>query len=510
MRTKSICLLFLLGLSLQPAHAQGTVPNLHALRRPGLLHSAGRDPIQGGTTTIPTVLVPIALSFDAKKTAGKPFVMDAAADVSPISARQSSPSSLSRPAAPRSMPTPCCAPPSPRRRMAHAARQAGGEADKYHHSRRLRLRPHLEEERQLLRRCRHRISAEGALQTVPKQDGKLVIAVTHNTTYYAEGDATLAAPGGRTESIRPPETPSCSGRISVPRRRWSKTATCSRSPSNSRSSSTIRCTILCSTAATSRFRETPSRLAASRVALRATRAAAAAHASPPLLPSRTDQYEPQEQFSRVEGLCRSRRRSRLPSAECGAAALVHGLRRVLATRTAFRTRRRSPHPRSHARRGTVRAGAHHPNPQSRQSRQRPAQRASADRLLDRLRLLVRFRSEVSPQWDVIIVAFATPDKNAPRRDHAVPRTPAGLDREQFKADIAYLKSQGKKVMISLGGGGQHFTLADPKRVSQLRLLGDPHRQRIRLRRHRSSTSRARRWPSIPATRTSSIPPRHRS
>ena len=42
--------------------------------------------------------------------------------------------------------------------------------------------------------------------------------------------------------------------------------------------------------------------------------------------------------------------------------------------------------------------------------------------------------------------------------------PAGLDTEQFKSDIAYLKSQGKKVMISLGGGGQHFTLADPKRV----------------------------------------------
>jgi chitinase len=44
------------------------------------------------------------------------------------------------------------------------------------------------------------------------------------------------------------------------------------------------------------------------------------------------------------------------------------------------------------------------------------------------------------------------------------RTPAGLDTEQFKSDIAYLKSQGKKVMISLGGGGQHFTLADPGRV----------------------------------------------
>jgi chitinase len=45
---------------------------------------AGRDPVQGGTTTIPTVLVPIALSFDAKKTAGKPFVMDPAADVSQV------------------------------------------------------------------------------------------------------------------------------------------------------------------------------------------------------------------------------------------------------------------------------------------------------------------------------------------------------------------------------------------------------------------------------------------
>ena len=71
--------------------------------------------------------------------------------------------------------------------------------------------------------------------------------------------------------------------------------------------------------------------------------------------------------------------------------------------------------------------------------------------------------EVSPQWDVIIVAFSTPDRNAPEGTMQF-HTPAGLDTEQFKADIAYLKSQGRKVMISLGGGGQHFTLADPKRV----------------------------------------------
>jgi chitinase len=71
--------------------------------------------------------------------------------------------------------------------------------------------------------------------------------------------------------------------------------------------------------------------------------------------------------------------------------------------------------------------------------------------------------EISPQWDVIIVAFATPDKNAPEGTMQF-QTPAGLDPKQFKADIAYLQSQGKKVMISLGGGGQYFTLADPKRV----------------------------------------------
>ncbi|MBI4892081.1 MAG: glycoside hydrolase [Acidobacteria bacterium] len=71
--------------------------------------------------------------------------------------------------------------------------------------------------------------------------------------------------------------------------------------------------------------------------------------------------------------------------------------------------------------------------------------------------------EVSPQWDVVLVAFSTPDKNAPEGTMQF-RTPGGQDTAQFKADIAWLKSRGKKVLISLGGGGQHFTLADAKRV----------------------------------------------
>ncbi|HTH54166.1 MAG TPA: chitinase [Edaphobacter sp.] len=71
--------------------------------------------------------------------------------------------------------------------------------------------------------------------------------------------------------------------------------------------------------------------------------------------------------------------------------------------------------------------------------------------------------DVSPQWDYILVAFATPDKNAPEGTMRF-SPPTGMDPAVFKADIAYLKSKGKKVMISLGGGGQHFTLADPARV----------------------------------------------
>jgi chitinase len=73
------------------------------------------------------------------------------------------------------------------------------------------------------------------------------------------------------------------------------------------------------------------------------------------------------------------------------------------------------------------------------------------------------RLEPSPQWDVVLVAFATPDHNAPEGTMQF-RTPAGFDAERFKEEITSLKGQGRKVMISLGGGGQYFTLADEKSI----------------------------------------------
>ncbi|MDE3179482.1 MAG: glycoside hydrolase, partial [Acidobacteriota bacterium] len=64
--------------------------------------------------------------------------------------------------------------------------------------------------------------------------------------------------------------------------------------------------------------------------------------------------------------------------------------------------------------------------------------------------------DVSPQWDVVIVAFAPPAKGS--KSLMVFQTPAGYTDAQFKSDIAYLQSKGKKVLISLGGGGQVVTL----------------------------------------------------
>src|SRR5579872_3649534 len=81
MRFQSLGLLALFTLPLPLLQAQGTVPTFQHTAGQATYTLAGADPAKGGTTTIPTVLVPVALSFESKKTSGKPFVMDAAADV---------------------------------------------------------------------------------------------------------------------------------------------------------------------------------------------------------------------------------------------------------------------------------------------------------------------------------------------------------------------------------------------------------------------------------------------
>src|SRR5215475_8608719 len=66
------------------AHAQGSVPTFRVAAGQASYTLAGRDRAQGGTASIPTLLVPVQLSFDTKRIAGKPFVMDAVPDARSI------------------------------------------------------------------------------------------------------------------------------------------------------------------------------------------------------------------------------------------------------------------------------------------------------------------------------------------------------------------------------------------------------------------------------------------
>ena len=197
MRIQSICLLFLLAPCLRLAHAQGTVPTFQHASGQSSYTLAGRDPAQGGTTTIPTVLVPVTLSFEARKTAGKHFIMDAAPDVprvlrSPVFSKFDFPSGGATQYADALL------------------RTTFPKAEGWHT---LLGKPEVKPVKitvpvgygYILTSKKTGASFAVAdleflqkelFKQLPKQPGKLVIAVTHNTTYYAEGDATICCSWG--------------------------------------------------------------------------------------------------------------------------------------------------------------------------------------------------------------------------------------------------------------------------------------------------------------------------
>jgi len=80
----SLFTLFSLLLPPVPIHAQSAVPTFRVATGQGSYALAGGDPAQGRTTTIPTLLVAVQLSFDSKEIGGKPFVLDAAPDAPSI------------------------------------------------------------------------------------------------------------------------------------------------------------------------------------------------------------------------------------------------------------------------------------------------------------------------------------------------------------------------------------------------------------------------------------------
>lgn len=192
LRTLQLLLLLLLQWHMpQSQQAQGTVPVFEQTVGQSQYSLVGRNPSQEGTTTIPTVLVPITLSFDAKNIAGRHIVLDAQPDLpsilrSPVFSKFSFDSGEVT-------------------QYADAMLRATFPAKKDWHT--MLSRPEVKPMRITVPvgygyvltskksgRSFGVVDVEflqrDLFKQIPKQNGALVIAVAENTTYYSDGDAT--------------------------------------------------------------------------------------------------------------------------------------------------------------------------------------------------------------------------------------------------------------------------------------------------------------------------------
>ncbi|HTU49110.1 MAG TPA: hypothetical protein VMF56_00870, partial [Acidobacteriaceae bacterium] len=192
-RIKIVCLLLLLCLLIHPSHAQGTVPTFTRAIGGSSYTLAGRNPANSGTTTIPTVLVPITLTFKGSK----PEQMNATADV------------------PRILKSPIFTRfafvPGDKTQYADGLLHATFPSDASGHT--YLGKPEIKPISitipagygYILRSKKTGATfavvdvvylEKQIFQQIPRQDGKLVIAVTHNTTYYTDSDATVCCSWG--------------------------------------------------------------------------------------------------------------------------------------------------------------------------------------------------------------------------------------------------------------------------------------------------------------------------
>ncbi len=457
-RIKPLCLLVLLSLSLCSARAQGTVPTFNRVIGGSSYTLAGRDPAKSGTTVIPTVLIPIALTFEGKKP-----ILDAAPDVSRI---------LKSPIYTRSA-------------------FSGGDKTQYADGLLRATFPSDTSGRTLLTKPEIKPVAiaippgygyiltskkngrsfaivdvnfleKQIFQQIPRQNGKLVIAVTHNTAFYTDSDATVccswgthgidaatgnsfvlgsylhAAPAVVEDLDVQPLTQQLAEFINDPLhnpqtyfhttgaagnffRAWlypGENGGCAGTgvgsnyfllePTNTNPKNSFPVSMPF-VVRTAEFTYHLSNVATLHWYLDGASNPAIAYSFPD---SKALQGPAQP--------CQSRRRR-------------------MASRTGPTV---APIPASGPPNGHRLIGYW--------------TGSSFDGTTFRLR-------DISPQWDVIIVAFAAPDYKAPEGTLKF-RVPRGITPEEMKADVAHLKGQGKKVMISLGGGGQYFKLDDAKDI----------------------------------------------
>jgi chitinase len=448
MRIPSLCLFLV-----QCAWAQGTIPTFTVAAGDRSYTLAGGDPARGGTTTIQTVLVPVALSFESKRVAGKPFVMDARPDVERV---------LRSPVF-----VPFAFSPGGATQYADGLLRSTFSKGADWHT--LLGKPEVQPVAitvpagygYVLTSKKSGASMavvdveflqKELFQQLPKQEGRLIIAVTHNTTYYAGGDATLccswgthgvdsatgasfvlgsylaAAPVVVEEQDVQPLTQQLAEYMMDPLHDPLFHDRNAKAPGNTFPAWMRQGACGGTGVASNYFLLQPTDTNPKNNIPRSTPFAAGAYhvQNAALLPWYNGAAKGPYSFPDAHALAE-------PARPCPARGGRGGAPPAPSVAAAPRTGAPNGHKLIGYWSGFGSAGSIFP---------------------------IR---DVSPQWDVIIVAFATPDRNAPEGTMQF-HTPAGLDTEAFKKDIADLKSQGRTVLISLGGGGQHFTLADPKRI----------------------------------------------
>ena len=466
MRIESFSLLVLLGVSPQFAHAQTAPTFQHAVGQ-STYTLLGRDPAPAGVTTISTVLVPVTLAFESRKTAGHPFLMDAAPDVprvlrSPVFSKYAFSNGGATQYADAML------------------RATFPKADGWHtlfgkpEVKPVKIAVPAGDGYILTSRKTGRAFAvvdveflqKEIFKQLPRQDGKLVVAITHNTTYYTEGDATLccswgthgvdaatgnsfvlgsylyAAPGVVEEGDVQPLTQQLGEFVNDPLHDpLAHGGRGARAPGNA----------------------FPNWMRPTSGADQGGCGGAGVATSYFLLePTDTNPKNnfPQSRayVAQVDGASHHLQNVALLPWYTGAAE-------GLGATFSFPDPRALPEPAKPCAAGRGRGAAAVP-PGAAVAPLPSTAPSNGHRLIGYYAGYGASSAslrDIAPQWDVIIVAFATPDHNAPEGTMQF-RTPAGLDTAQFKADVAYQKNLGKKVLISLGGGGQNFTLANPRRI----------------------------------------------
>lgn len=463
-------ILLLLILAALPLGAQGTAPAFQYKVDGATYTLLGRDPAQGGTTSIPVLLVPVKLSFEANRGSAQPFVMDAAGDVNAV---------LRSPVF-TAFPFPGGAPTQYLDAMLHATLTQRGDwklllgkpevkplaiavpaGYGYILTSKISGKSIAVADREFLQR--------ELFRQIPKEPGRLVIAVTHNTTYYSAGDATLCCSWGahgvdsasgnsfvlgsylrdapdvvEDQDIQPLtqqlgqflkdplHDPLIYGRnVKVPGNAF------------------------------------PAWLRPSVVAVPDQRPCGGTGASTMYFSLDPTDHNPKNNIPASKAYVARQGGVSYHLQNVALLSWYAGSKDALGKTFSFPDARALPQAAEACPAGFGRGGGARNTAPS----EKPVAWSGPPNGHELIGYWAGYGGpgstiplrQLSPQWDVILVAFSTPDRDAPEGTMKFP-TPGGLDTEQFKADIAWLKSQGKKVMISLGGGGQHFTLANPARV----------------------------------------------